>query len=130
MSKYGDELEKFSVNGKTFFINKLQSKNGDPYIGVNALFGNQQWQNLTIFNTHALPFIHKLNSAYKAVWGIGFLGEDKDRGDLCYFCRTPLEGNISLVQLQEVYFFKCKTCEHRFEVDYVDGQTWRYNDES
>lgn len=68
MSRH-QELSRFSGNGKTFFFNKGEAKNGTEYLAVNALYGKGNQERIVLFPPHFLEFIKHLKNSIESLTG-------------------------------------------------------------
>lgn len=61
MRGQGREIARFSANGKTFFFNEMESKKGDPYLAINALYGQGRQERIVLFESHWPQFKRLIN---------------------------------------------------------------------
>lgn len=66
----GTEIARWTVNGKTYFVNLQVSRRGDPYIQVNALFGREGREKLTVFQPAILQFMAAMTRGVEAMTGL------------------------------------------------------------
>lgn len=66
------ELSKFTASGKTFFFNKLEARNGDPYLSINALYGQGNHERITLFEPQFLQFVKHSRTAVEEMTGMTF----------------------------------------------------------
>jgi len=73
-----DEISRFSSNGKTFFFNKAEAKNGSPYLAINAIYGRGNQERMVLFEPHMLEFRRHLDKAIGKVLGIVMKSEGRE----------------------------------------------------
>lgn len=69
---HGDELSRFSSNGKTFFFNRFIAKNDAPYLAINALYGKGRQERMVLFEPHWLQFLRHLMASVEKLTGVEF----------------------------------------------------------
>lgn len=66
---FGDRIDQFSANGKTFFFNEQEARNGSKYLRINALYGEDGREGMNIFQEHVLGFWNSLGRSIGEIWG-------------------------------------------------------------
>lgn len=81
------ELGRFSANGKTFFLNKGEAKNGSEYLVINAIYGQGRQERLILFPAHYIEFKKHFDQALEGLTGARW-DQKKDR-PACPDCGMP-----------------------------------------
>lgn len=78
----GEELSRFSSNGKTFFFNKFIAKNDSPYLAINALYGQGRQERMVLFEPHWMQFLRHLKASISSLSGLEFKEDMQDMQDV------------------------------------------------
>lgn len=70
MSKFGDEISRFHSNGKTFFFNKLEARNGNEYLSINTIWGNGNQERVVVFPEQMVSFYNGLKASIAEITGL------------------------------------------------------------
>lgn len=89
------EITRFSSEGKTFFFNRNETRNGSYYLAVNALYGEGNRERLVVFENQMLPFRRHSDIAIGEILGAD-LTEDEDRCPDCGSRKPAWEPRIDL----------------------------------
>jgi hypothetical protein len=88
---FGQEICRFSSNGKTFFFNKVRARNDRRYVQINALFGDSGRERLTIFADQALEFLADVKRSVEDTFDITTKDEKNVIPSICPTCSSTKE---------------------------------------
>lgn len=118
MANYGVEIDHFTVNGKTFFFNKKEASNGHPYLAINALYGENQREQLVLFRDHMVPFWNAFKKSFPEITDIQ-PGEEAPTRE-CPVCGAgPSDWFPARTEDYEHWVLLCRNCEEDGDYEVV-----------
>lgn len=102
------EIARFTSGGKTFFFNECEAANGNKFLGINTLWGENNQERLVLFPEQMLTFGQKFDRAMEAITGYS-PSQPISKLLECPDCNAPKK-DWNTRSTDEAWFLACGEC--------------------